>query len=457
MAHRSGVTGLVSLAVIVTLAVSGGGCSRTATPEERTPLSPTVAPSPTALPTATPEEPTALPPTHTATATVVPSATLEEPTPLPPTVTATATMVPSATPEPTPPPPTETLLPTATVVVEPTSSASSGQVAVRPKGSPLTYEPEFAGVSPASAPPSYDGSINPLTGLPVSDPGTVLRRALLVRFGNDRAARPHSGISQAEVVFEEIMDAWWITRLTGVYLQAEPDKVGPIRSARPFLLELLPAFDGVLVYSGASIGVSELLAQGNYNLIDETRDGDIFFRGTDRPSPHNLYTSVPAARQRVQDRGWEHASAIRGWTFSAEAPAGADATRVDIPYPPTSVVRWTWDAGAGVYRRWVQGAAYTDLSTGQQVGCENVVVLYAKHWESDIVEDSRGATAIGIALRGGERAQIIRDGRVIEGYWWRSESTMLFQFIDANGNHIPLKPGHTWVEVVPSSYRLDIR
>ena len=348
-------------------------------------------------------------------------------------------------------------LPAPTATALPPSNASPGGVAARPKGSSLAYEPEFPAISPASEPPIYGASVNPLTGLPVADPATVQRRTLLVRFGNDRAARPHSGVAQAEIMMEELMDAWWITRLTGVYLQEEPQKVGPLRSARPFVLDALSAFDGVLVYSGASIGMTQLLTAGGYNLINETQDGDLFYRGTDRPSPHNLYTSLPAVRQRLQTRGWERPSTLRGFTFAAEAPAGASATRVDIPYPPTSVVRWTWDADAGVYRRWVQNVAYTDLNTGAQVGCENVIVIYAKHWESDIVEDSRGATAIGIALRGGGRAQIVRDGRVIEGTWWRADAGMLFQFIDANGQHIPLKPGRSWIEFVPTTYTLDIR
>jgi hypothetical protein len=328
---------------------------------------------------------------------------------------------------------------------------------VRPKGSSLAYEPEFPSVSPASAPPVYDSSVNPLTGLPVANPATVQRRALLVRYGNDRQARPHSGVAQAEVMMEEMMDAWWITRLTGVFLEQEPPKVGPLRSARPFVLDAMSAFDGVLVYSGASIGMTQLLAAGGYHLVNETQDGDLFYRGTDRPAPHNLYTGIPAVRQRIQARGWERASVLRGFTFAADPPAGASATRVDIPYPHTSVVRWTWDADAGVYRRWVQDAAYTDLNTGEQVGCENVIVIYAKHWETDIVEDTLGSTAIGIALRGGGRAQILRDGRVIEGTWWRAETGMLFQFIDASGNHIPLKPGQSWIEFVPTTYEVGIR
>jgi hypothetical protein len=147
---------------------------------------------------------------------------------------------------------------------------------------------------------------------------------------------------------------------------------------------------------------------------------------------------------------------LRGFAFSDSAPGGEAAQRVDIPYPKTSTVAWTWDAGAGVYRRWVTGDRYLDLATGQQVGCENVIVIYAKHWESDIVEDSRGSTAIGIALRGGERVDIFRDGRVISGYWYRRDANMLWQFIDAEGNHIPLKPGNSWIQFVPNTYTLGI-
>ena len=253
------------------------------------------------------------------------------------------------------------------------------------------------------------------------------------------------------------MDAWWITRLTAVYLQNEPTQAGPVRSARPVNVELLPAFDGVLVFSGASIGVNHLLAQHSFNLIHEGSNGDLFYRSAERKSPHNLYTSVADVRGRMAALGWEHPVDLRGFSFSPEPPAGQAVTRIDIPYPKTSTVAWTWDGDAGVFRRWVQGESYTDLNTGEQVGCENVVILYAKHWESDIVEDSRGATSIGIALRGGERVQILRDGRIIEGFWWRQDSNRLFQFIDGNGNHIPLKPGHTWIQLVPNTYKLGIK
>lgn len=420
---------------------------------EPTPVSPTKTPKPTftprpvaqVLPTHTtkPTETTVVPPTATA---------------VPPTSTATLTIEPTDVPteEPTAAPTAKPTVKPAAVAAAKQAGSSAGAVAAKPKGAPLAYQPEFAGASPASEPPDYGDHVNPLSGVHVDDPATINRRPILVRYGNDRAARPHSGVSQAEIVMEDLMDAWWITRLTAVYLQHEPEQAGPLRSARPVNIEILPAYDGVLVFSGASIGVSQLLAQNAFDLIHEGHQGDLFYRGSSRPAPHNLYTSVKAARERMRALGWERDVDLRGFAFSENCPAGQPANRVDIPLPKTSTVAWTFDAGASVYRRWVQGDAYTDLNTGQQVGAANVIVLYAKHWESDIVEDSRGSTAIGIALKGGERVQVFRDGQVIEGFWWRQEASDLWQFVDSNGNHIPLKPGQTWIQFVPTTYKLGI-
>ena len=485
VAHRKPQSPLLWVFVIVALAFSIAGCAEPAPLPTREPL-PTLTPKPTFTPVKVtqnqPMSTSLVPPTPITTPTVVPTAQpASTETPMPtetPTSTDTATAIaadaetsaPTVTLAPTQAPtftssPAEA--PDPTEVSEPTEApkataapASSGGSAAKPKGAPLAYEPEFPPVSPASEPPSYDDHTNPLTGRHVDDASRIRRRPIMVRYGNDRAARPHSGISQAELVMEDVMDAWWITRLTAVYLEHEPDRAGPLRSARPVNVEILPAFDGVLVFSGASIGVNQLLAQHNFDLIHEGLEGDLFYRSSDRGSPHNLYTSIADVRERLRVRGKEHAVDLRAFSFSPDIPIsvpGGQATRIDIPLPRTSTVAWTWDAGAGVYRRWVQGDAYTDLATGEQIGAENVIVIYAKHWESDIVEDSLGATSIGIALKGGERVQIFRDGRVLEGTWYRKDANRLFQFIDGNGNHIPLKPGQSWIQFVPTTYQLGIK
>ncbi len=383
-----------------------------------------------------------------------------------PTVTAAParTKVPTFTPLPAPSQ-TAPVAPAATPspVSSPSATATtslatpSGPATVAASGS-LAYQPEFPAISPAVEPPAVAAGVNPLTGQPAANPALAQRRPILVRFGNDPAARPPTAISQAEVVLEDVMDAYWVTRLSAIFLEADPVEVGPIRSARPVNIELAPAFDAVFVYSGASTGTAQALAQQPMDRVYDGSGDQLFYRGGTHAAPHNLYTNLEKVRAWVKSKGWERLVSLRGWTFASAVPTSATpAERVDIPYPATSAVAWTWDAGAGVYRRWAQGVAYTDAATKQQVGCENVVILYARHWDTEIVEDSNGAKAIGIALRGGGRVQMLRDGRIVEGTWWRRDANWLPQFIDAQGQPIPLKPGHTWVQIVPLAYQVSVR
>ena len=132
------------------------------------------------------------------------------------------------------------------------------------------------------------------------------------------------------------MDAWWITRLTGVFLQEEPGQAGPLRSARPFNVEVLPAYDGVLVFSGASIGVNQLLAQQPFDLIHEEMEGDLLYRSAERQAPHNLYTSIAGVRGRLAERGKERPVDLRAWIFSPDPPADSRrrASTSLTPMPP---------------------------------------------------------------------------------------------------------------------------
>ena len=94
-----------------------------------------------------------------------------------------------------------------------------------------------------------------------------------------------------------------------------------------------------------------------------------------------------------------------------------------------------------------------DFNTDAQISAANVIVYYADHQKTDIVEDSNGATSIRIIANGEGRAQIFRDGVVIEGRW-RTDGTQTPEFIFPNGEPIPLKRGNSWIEVVPTDYEV---
>jgi hypothetical protein len=100
--------------------------------------------------------------------------------------------------------------------------------------------------------------------------------------------------------------------------------------------------------------------------------------------------------------------------------------------------------------RSVAGAPHTDAATGEQLSAANVIVLYAQHLTTDIVEDSMGSRSLRIPLTGQGKVWVFRDGVQRAGTWRRDAAGDLIQFYDQAGRPLALKPGNSWVQIVPA-------
>lgn len=328
-------------------------------------------------------------------------------------------------------------------------SASSVAANIPPTPTPVVQAPAVPQDPPPALPlPVPAGSapgVNPLTGLP-TNPAVLARRPILVRVGNDPAARGiQAGLSQADVVYEEIMDGWGVTRYTGVFWSQDAAKVRPVRSARLVSIDLAQQYQGALAHSGASDPIRLWIAQAPIVDLDEFFHSQPYTYG---PGDWRirLYTTIPRLRQYLQSRGLDQPVGLQSWAFSERPSAGSPAGAVTIRYPNGTAV-WRWDPVIGRYRRFIGGAADVDANTGQQIAAANVVLLYAVHAATDIVEDSLGSTAIDIRLHGSGAVKVVRDGVVADGTWQRVDGFQPTQF------SVPLKPGNTWIELIPTNVR----
>jgi hypothetical protein len=131
-----------------------------------------------------------------------------------------------------------------------TMSSSSNQTADSPAASPSpTPTPR---PFPSPTPVIYH---SPLTGEQVPSPPP---RPIAVQIDNAPAARPQIGLVDADLVYETPTEAQ-LTRFTAFYQTRQPDVVGPDRSARLVDLQVIPAHDAILAFSGASTGVQDRL------------------------------------------------------------------------------------------------------------------------------------------------------------------------------------------------------
>lgn len=307
------------------------------------------------------------------------------------------------------------------------------------------------GFTPA---PALAANINPLTGLPVDDPAKLTVRPLMVRIGNDPGARrAQKGLNNADIVYEEITE-WYVTRLTAIFLGNTPEVAGPIRSVRLVNVQLVPQYSGALLHSGGSDQVRWEVSQSAIEAdLDEFFHPAPYFYHENESWETRLSVDIQAARNYLTNNGLEKNVSLSPFFFS-QTIEGQPGQDIYIPYPGSSFTEWHYDVGSGKYLRWINGVPMRDIYTGQ-VKASNVIVYFADHQRTDIVEDSTGATSVRITLNGAGRAWFFRDGKLNTGYW-QTDGFRPPYFTTEDGQPYPLKPGNTWIQLVPTTYSIGL-
>jgi Protein of unknown function (DUF3048) C-terminal domain len=169
-----------------------------------------------------------------------------------------------------------------------------------------------------------------------------------------------------------------------------------------------------------------------------------------------LFGSASRALNVLQERGKNQPTSFGSWRFDEAVPGeGSPLNVVTLPYT-SGRVGWTYDPATGRWARSMIGRPHTDRATGQQLSAANVVVVYVSHQLSDIREDSLGSRGIEIQLWNQGAVKVFRDGKVIDGIWSRPGGVGL-NLTGSNGQPIPLKPGNTWIELVPIGFNIVVQ
>ncbi|HKW78055.1 MAG TPA: DUF3048 domain-containing protein [Candidatus Limnocylindria bacterium] len=360
------------------------------------------------------------------------------------------------------------------VVVALVAAACGGEV-VRFQASP-TPEPTAAPTqspSPTATavptgtadPAALCTSCWPLNGKPLGDGAVVTKRPLVVKIDNVPAARPHYGITQADMVVEELVEGY-VTRLVAIYQSQDPQTIGGVRSARLADRSLTTMVRGALVYSGTSDYAWSLISKdaANGRYVELSADhSDGYYRVGFRPAPYNMFTSASAQRDALARLRATTVDQIPRWPFlaAAEHPptvggmgGGIGATDITIPYrQDVSTVNYKYDAATRSYSRWQNesGNAVRDVDAANKapVAAANVVIVYTEIWEVPEIVDAAGAHAHDMRLTGAGPATVFRDGLRQDGTWSRKDDNAAFTFTTLGGEQIKLSAGQTWVHIIP--------
>ncbi|MBI9113952.1 DUF3048 domain-containing protein [Sanguibacter sp. YZGR15] len=309
----------------------------------------------------------------------------------------------------------------------------------------VTAEAQAAKVAPPEpvVPPTWA-----LTGVQSGE--IVDRPALAVKVENSREARPQTGLEQADVVWEEIVEGG-VTRYVAVYHSQLPETVGPIRSVRPMDAGIAAPLGGLVVFSGGTPPFVQSVRDAGLQVVSHDEGASGFYRVSARRAPHNVYgTTQTFLSQAEAGRATPGAQFVfaRDAARSTPAVAGSPVSGVDISMSSYSKPSWSWDEATAAYQRSESGTPAVAAS-GTRLAATNVVVLRVELYDTQYT-DPAGARVPETQMIGSGEALVLSGGKGVTVSWSKPDAASPVALTDAAGQPVKLAPGNTWVELVPT-------
>lgn len=328
-----------------------------------------------------------------------------------------------------------------------TDTLSTQQAAANPGGDAAnpgqTGEPDPAataeGLGAAAGP---DGSLNP-TGSPAQPRAPFsqqLERPLAVLVDNLNGY-PQSGLRPASTIIEMPVEGG-ISRLMLVFDRTDPERVGPVRSAREYFVELSERMQAVLVHDGGSPGALAAIAQSPGPIsINAYSSGDLFSRG-DGVAPYNLFSGGQALRAAVNRLSLPRGRLISGTIYRPNEERD-EVSEVELSFGGTYRTGFRFEPSLNAYR-WVRNGTAAVDAAGEAVMVDAVLIgaVEARPFPND------SAGRLSIPIRGGEATLFLR-GRAVQG-WWEAVDGAGVRFRTDEAELVDLTPFKTWVVLSPN-------
>ncbi len=275
-------------------------------------------------------------------------------------------------------------------------------------------------------------------------------RPIAVMVNNFSAARPQSGLSNADVIWEVLAEGG-ITRLVAIFQSTDAltDTIGPIRSNRPYLIDIADSYGAIMSHAGASTDGYAILQQRNKPYLDEISNaGPYYWRSKDRKAPHNLYSNLEKLRAGAEKKGYQNNPPAGAYLFGDQGSAAADAKAVEAKQFALTFtlknyqVEYTYNELQKNYERSINGKPHIDKNNEQQLTATNLIVMETAHKTLD--NEGR----LSVDLTSGGKAILFQNGKAAQCEWVRAADGMLRWAKD--GKEIELLPGKTYIHIVPN-------
>jgi hypothetical protein len=263
---------------------------------------------------------------------------------------------------------------------------------------------------------------------------------------NHNRARPQFSLSLASLVYDIPTEGGINRYLAFFRSDLEGDiKIGPIRSARPYFLDIAEVYQALLLHCGGSPEALNRIEKENLLTLNEFYRSHYFERYQNYSAPHNVLADFSKIKKYLENNNLEH-SFFEAWEFKDDD--GGDESRnsfsVQIKSKNSSYsTEWIYDLSSNSYLKKIP-----EEEIG--ISAKNIVLQFI---ESQILDDD---LRIKIEMIGEGDAIICRDGSCYDAIWRKEEDKSRTFYLNHEGEEFTFNRGLTWIHFVDQSTSVEI-
>lgn len=289
----------------------------------------------------------------------------------------------------------------------------------------------------------------PYTGEEVSKE-TASNTAFMSIIENSAAARPQSGFTEADIVYEAMAEGG-ITRCLAIYQKENSPKIGPVRSMRTYFIDIAYEYNLPFAHAGGSHDALDRIDAEkpmtlNYMLYPTSywRDPSI------KIQEHSLYTSSDKMIELVKKKGYISESSLKlsfdkSYWESVSAQSGNNVT---IRFNGTYAT--SYNLKDGLYYKSMNNKPTENKEDKKPVAVKNVVIQNVKY------SSRPNEPYLDAELIGSGDGYIISNGKAVKVTWSKADLKSQTIFKDENGKVVPLNPGKTWWHLLDQNAKLTM-
>ena len=283
-------------------------------------------------------------------------------------------------------------------------------------------------------------------------------RPIAVMINNNHVAWPHAGLNDAYLAYE-ILAEGGITRIMALFKDKDTEKIGSVRSARPYYLDYALENDAIYVHYGWSDKAKSDISSLGVDNINGLTASSVFWRDSslNKATEHTVFTSMKKINEYSKEHGYDRDTdkdlLLNYSVDEIDLSKREDAIKADtvfMKYSYYTTTSYEYDSEKKVYKRYMSDTPHVDAVTGDQYTFKNIIITPIETH----TYDSYGRLELDNI--GSGEGYFITLGYAIPITWSKDSRSSQTVYKNMDGEEIKVNDGNTFIQITPPSEDIKI-